>query len=164
MKRTAGNKQNIVGLDVAVLGVDGASLDNRQNIALYALARYIGTVAIGFACNLVHFVDKNHTVVFSAAKSFAFNAVKIDKFFALFRCKDFECFGNRDSTLFCLFRQHIAENASEIYLACTRLQFHGFGNVRNLNFDVHLVKVMFSDFVFKRGFVDTFGQVGACFH
>ena len=42
MERAAGDEQDVVGLDHAVLGGDGGAFDQRQQVALHALARHIG--------------------------------------------------------------------------------------------------------------------------
>ena len=45
MERAGGDEEHVVGLDEAVLGVDGGPLDDRQEVPLHALARDVGAAA-----------------------------------------------------------------------------------------------------------------------
>ncbi len=45
VKRAGRDEQHVVGFDGAVLGVDRAALDDRQDVALHALARNVGAAA-----------------------------------------------------------------------------------------------------------------------
>jgi hypothetical protein len=57
MERARGDEEDVVGADRAILGVDGRSLDDRQQVALYALARDVGAVGGLAAGDLVDLVD-----------------------------------------------------------------------------------------------------------
>ena len=46
VERAGGDEQDVVGLDRPVLGVDGRALDDRQQVALHALARDVGAVRL----------------------------------------------------------------------------------------------------------------------
>jgi len=63
MKCAGRNKQYVVGLDHTVLGVDGGALDQRQQIALYALAGHIGPLTLGMPNNFVYFIQKDNAVL-----------------------------------------------------------------------------------------------------
>ena len=41
-----GDEEDVVGLDAAVLGADGRAFDQRQQVTLHALARYVGATEI----------------------------------------------------------------------------------------------------------------------
>ena len=74
MKRARGDEQHVVRLDRAVLGVDGAALDQRQQIALYAFAGYVGSRRLLAARDLVDFIDEYDAILFgvgSTARSFS---------------------------------------------------------------------------------------------
>ena len=64
MERTGGDEQDVVGLHHAVLGGDGAALDQRQQVALHAFARDVGA-ADGLAApgHLVDLVDEDDAVL-----------------------------------------------------------------------------------------------------
>ena len=58
-----GDEQDVVGLDHAVLGVDGRALDQRQQVALHALARDVGALRLGARRDLVDLVDEDDAVL-----------------------------------------------------------------------------------------------------
>ena len=57
------DEQHVIGLDRAVLGVDRAALDQRQQVALHALARHVGAGGLLAAGDLVDFVDEDDAVL-----------------------------------------------------------------------------------------------------
>ena len=63
MERARGDEQDVVGLHRAVLGGDGGALDQRQQIALHALARDVGARAALAAGDLVDLVEEHDAVV-----------------------------------------------------------------------------------------------------
>jgi hypothetical protein len=52
VERAAGDEQDVVGLDHAVLGRHGRAFDQRQQVALHALARHVGAVRLAAAAIL----------------------------------------------------------------------------------------------------------------
>ena len=71
MKCTGGNKENMVSFDPPVLGFNSRAFNKRQQVALHALARDIGSVYLTPASNLVDFVDKHNPVVFNVIDGLA---------------------------------------------------------------------------------------------
>ena len=63
VKGAGGDEQHMIGLHRAVLGVDGAALDQRQEIALHAFARHVGAHGFLAAGDLVDFVDEDDAVL-----------------------------------------------------------------------------------------------------
>ena len=63
MERARGDEQHVVGLDHAVLGADGAALDQRQEVPLHALARHVRAHGLGAAADLVDLVDEDDAVL-----------------------------------------------------------------------------------------------------
>ena len=59
VKRAGGNEQDVVGLDHPVLGVHGRAFDDRQDVALYAFAADVGSMAAFAPRDLVDFVDED---------------------------------------------------------------------------------------------------------
>ena len=62
MERARRDEQDVVGLDRPVLGRDRGALDQRQQVALHALARDVGADAVARA-NLVDLVEEDDAVV-----------------------------------------------------------------------------------------------------
>ena len=68
VKRARGDEQDVVGLDRAVFGRDGAAFDDRQDVALHAFARNVGTAAAFATGDLVDLVDEDDAVVAGPAQ------------------------------------------------------------------------------------------------
>jgi hypothetical protein len=81
VERAGGDEQHVIGLDRAVLGRDGRALDDRQQIALHALARDVGAAgSIPFAAgDLVDLVEEDDAVLLGAGHRVAVHAVVIDQ-------------------------------------------------------------------------------------
>ena len=67
MECPGSDEQHVVCLDRPVLGGHRAAFDERQQITLYALARYVGAVGVLSTADLVDFVDKHDAVLFGIA-------------------------------------------------------------------------------------------------
>ena len=63
VERAARDEQDVVGLDHAVLGRDGGAFDQRQQVALHALARDVGAVRLRAAGDLVDLVEEHDAVL-----------------------------------------------------------------------------------------------------
>ena len=59
VERAGGDEEDVVGLDHAVLGVDGRAFDDRQDVALHAFAADVGPVAAFAPGDLVDLVDED---------------------------------------------------------------------------------------------------------
>ena len=59
VERAGGDEQDVIGADHAVLGVDGGAFDDRQDVALHALAADVRAVAAFAAGDLVDLVDED---------------------------------------------------------------------------------------------------------
>ena len=71
VERAGGDEQDVIGLHRAVLRRDGRALDDRQQVALHALARDIDAVAIGARRDLVDLVDEHDAGVLGAPDGLA---------------------------------------------------------------------------------------------
>ncbi|OMP13440.1 hypothetical protein COLO4_01682 [Corchorus olitorius] len=63
VERAGSDEQDVVGLDHAQLGVDGAAFDQRQQVALHAFARDIGTADVAALGDLVDLVDEHDAML-----------------------------------------------------------------------------------------------------
>ena len=63
MESTGGNEQHVIGFDHAVLGADGAAFDQRQQVALDALAGNIGARGLLASRDLVDLIDEDDAVL-----------------------------------------------------------------------------------------------------
>ena len=69
VKRAGGDEQDVIGAYHAVLGVDRRAFDDRQQVALHALARHVGTVPALPAGDLVDLVEEDDAGMLDAARS-----------------------------------------------------------------------------------------------
>ncbi len=85
----------MVGLHRAVLGRDGGALDQRQKVALHALARHVGAGPALAAGNLVDLVEKNDAVVLDRLDRFLDQLVLIEQLVGLLIDQDFVAIPSR---------------------------------------------------------------------
>src|SRR5262249_52823198 len=78
MKGSGSNKKYVVGSDEAVSRVDGSTLDNWQDVTLYAFAANIRTVARLASSNLVDFIEKNDSAVLDPLDSQSRHLIHVD--------------------------------------------------------------------------------------
>src|SRR5690606_32672595 len=103
-------------VDHAVTGIDRSALDDRQQIALHALARNIRAApAAGCAAgDLIEFIEENDPGIFRPLDGLSRNVFHIDEVFLFIA--DEQYFGVDDLHLptdgFC--RKHISEHIAEI--------------------------------------------------
>jgi hypothetical protein len=78
-----GDEQDVVALHRPVLGRDRGALDQRQQVALHALARDIGAAAALAAADLVDLVEEDDAVVLDLADRRLGDRVLVDQLVAL---------------------------------------------------------------------------------
>ena len=84
MKGARGDEQHMVGLHRAMFRRHGRALDQGQQVALHALARYVAAAAAPLArADLVHFVDEHDAVVLGIVDRLAHGLLLIDQLVAL---------------------------------------------------------------------------------
>ena len=81
MKRASGDKEDIIGANRAVLGLDRRTLDNREQVALNAFAGDVGGISAPAATSR-HFVDlvqKDDATLFRTTNRLACHGVTVDQ-------------------------------------------------------------------------------------
>ena len=68
VERPAADEQDVIGLDHAVLGRHRGALDQRQQIALHALAGRVGPGGFRAACDLVDLVQEDDAILLDVAQ------------------------------------------------------------------------------------------------
>ncbi len=79
MERAGGDEQDMVGLDRAVLGRDRGALDQRQQIALHALARDVAADAAVAHADLVDLVEEHDAVVLDRVDRFLHQLIVVQQ-------------------------------------------------------------------------------------
>src|SRR3984957_13254004 len=78
-----GDKKDVVGLDRAVLGGDRRALDQRQEIALHALAGNIAAAPTLASADLIDLVEKNDAVALDLGQCVANDGILIEQLLGL---------------------------------------------------------------------------------
>ena len=79
VERARGDEQDVVGLHRAVLGRDGGALDQRQQVALHALARHVGADAALARGDLVDLVEEDDAVLLDRLDRFLHQLVAVEQ-------------------------------------------------------------------------------------
>src|SRR3546814_20252408 len=75
---------DVCSSDLAVLGADRAAFDQRQQVALHALAGYVGAHALAALGNLVDLVDEHDAVLLAGLDRGLAHLVLVDQLARLF--------------------------------------------------------------------------------
>jgi hypothetical protein len=95
MEGARGDEQDVVGADGTVLGRHLRALDQRQQVALHALAADIGTLAVGAGGDLVDFVEEHDAVLFDRFDGKLHHLVLVDQLVAFLGDQHAVGIGNR---------------------------------------------------------------------
>jgi hypothetical protein len=79
----AGDEQDVVGLDGAVLGRDRRALDQRQQVALHALAADVGADSALARADLVDLVEEHDAVLLGGQERLARDPLLVEQLVAL---------------------------------------------------------------------------------
>ena len=79
VKRARRDEQDVVGLDHPVLRRDRRAFDERQQVALHALARHVGAVRVGARGDLVDLVDEDDAVLLGRCERARLDVVVVDR-------------------------------------------------------------------------------------
>ena len=112
MECARGDEQDVVGLHRAVLGRDRRAFDQRQEIALHALARHVGAAAALTARNLVEFVEKHDAVLLHGLERLLHQCILIEQLVGFLGHERLVRLLHGEPTGFCL-AAHLAENVAD---------------------------------------------------
>ena len=144
MKRTAGDEQDVVGLDHADLGRDGGAFDQRQQVALHTLARDIRSAAFA-AGDLVDLVKKDYAVRLDITHGFQLDFFLVDEAPRFFVSQLLHRLGNLQlaflGTLLTQVLEHALQLRGEFFHAGRRKDFHLCGRHRQIKLDFLVVKL-----------------------
>src|ERR1700729_3887827 len=108
------DKQDVVGLDRAVLRVHRRALDDWKDVALYSLPRNVGPTALMRAGNLVDLVDEDDAVLAGAPQRLALDGVTVDQLCRLFLLEDPQSVGDGDAFFGAALRKNPAEHFADV--------------------------------------------------
>src|ERR1700686_1262883 len=138
----------MVGLHRAVLGGDGGALDQRQEIALHALARHVGAEAAFAGADLVDLVEKNDAVVLDHLDRFLGQLIVIEKLVGFLVDQDVVGLVHGDAARLGAAAAELAENVADRDRAHLRAghagnveQRHAAAGGLHLDFDLLVVEL-----------------------
>ena len=123
----------MVGHDRAVLGRDGRAFDQRQQVALHALAADIAANPFRAGANLVDLVQKDDAVVFDRLDGDAHHLFIIQQLVAFFGDQHVIALGDRQLLLFRLAAEGFAEHVVQVDHAHLRAGHTGDVHGRQLH-------------------------------
>ncbi len=144
------DKKDVVGADHAVARVDGGALDDRQDVALDALAGDIGAVAGLTAGDFVDLVDEDDAHLLGALDGRAGDLVHVNELVFFFLDEVVEGFGDGHFALLFLLAEEAGEHVLDIDVhlldALAGDDFKGgHGALADFDFDQALVELGFAE-------------------
>ena len=109
-----GDEQDVIGADHAVLGRHGRPFDQRQQVALHALARHIGALCIGAAGHLVDLVEEDDAILLDGLDRLQLHLLVIDQAGSFFIGQQLERFLDLQLARLLLAAAHILEHALDL--------------------------------------------------
>jgi len=79
VERAAGDEQDVVGLHHAVLGRHRGAFDQRQQVALHALARHVAAVGVRAGGDLVDLVEEHDAVLLDCGQRLLLGLLVVDQ-------------------------------------------------------------------------------------
>ena len=121
VKRPGGDKQNMVGLHRAILGIDGRSFDNGQQIPLHAFPGHVGPQVLFPTGDFIDLIQKDDAGLFDPFDGVTRHLIHVNQFLRFFLRQVFQRFGNLHDPVF-LFpghqpAQHVAQVIFEVFHA-----------------------------------------------
>ncbi|MNO80688.1 hypothetical protein D3C76_719020 [compost metagenome] len=140
VERTRSDEQDMVGLDHAQFGVDGAAFDQRQQVALNALAGHIGAADVAALGHFVDFVDEHDTVLFNRFQGLGLELFFVDQAARFFLADHLQRFLDLELARLALALAHVGEQVLQ-------LVGHLFHARRRGNLDAHGIRHFDLDFL-----------------
>ena len=109
-----GDEQDVVGLDHAQLGVHRAALDQRQQVALYALAGDVGAAGVGALGDLVDLVDEDDAVLLDRLQGACLELFLVDQAHRLFVADQLQGLGDLQLAGLLLALAHAGEQVLQL--------------------------------------------------
>ena len=111
VERARRDKEHEIRANGSVFGVDRAALDDGQDVALHALARYVRAAASAAAAgDFVDLVQKHDAALLRAAHGFLLDRVLVNQLVRFLVQKNFTRLAHLDAAHFCFLGHHAAHH------------------------------------------------------
>src|SRR5690606_20749208 len=114
VERAGGDEQHVVGAHHAVLCRYGRALDDRQQVALHALARDVGTLPRALARDLVDLVEEDDAHVLGPLERLVHDLVHVDQLVQLVLQEDAARLGDADRAALLPLRHHLLQHLRDV--------------------------------------------------
>ena len=111
MKCAAADEQDVIGFDHAVFGADRGAFDQRQQIALHALTRYLRAAGFAAAGDFVNLVQKHDAVLLDVFHRIMLEVVLVHHLQRFFLGEQLERFAHREFALLLAPAAEVLEHA-----------------------------------------------------
>src|SRR5471032_1826013 len=147
VERTGSDEQDVVGLDHAQFGVDGAAFDQRQQVTLHAFARHVDAAGIAALGDLVDFVDEHDTVLLDRFQRLVLQLFIVDQATGFFVTHQFQRFLDLELAAFLFALAHVGEQALQLvghfFHARWRRDIDA-GHFGDFDFDLFVIQLAFT--------------------
>ena len=154
MEGAGANEQHVVGLHRAVLGVDRRALDQRQQVALHALAAHVAAAAeLAARRDLVDLVDEDDAVLLDRFAGLAHHALLVEQLVALLAQQRRMAVGHGHLALLGAAAEGLAQHVADIDHAdraaglAGHFELHRRAGVRDLDLDLAVVELALAQLV-----------------
>ena len=138
----------MVGLHHAVLGRHGGPLDQRQQVALHALARHIAAVGVAAGGDLVDFVEKHDAVLLDRFKRLLLGFLVVDQPPGLFLGQQLHGLAHLELAALAAALPEVLEHAlqllRQVFHSRRSEDFHAGADRRQLDLDFLVVELAFA--------------------
>ncbi len=145
MEGAAGDEQDVVGLDHAVLGRHRGALDQRQQVPLHALARHLGAMRFRARGDLVDLVEEHDAVLLDVLQRVGFHFLVVDQARGLFIGQRLQRVGDFHPALPLLAAADVLEHAldllGQVFHPRRGEDLHARLRGGNLDFDFLVVEI-----------------------
>src|SRR5215472_10066228 len=150
VKRARGNEQDVVGTNRAVFGVYGRAFDNREQVALHAFARDVGTPACLPSRDFVYLIDEHDARLLGAMNRVGRDRLHVHQARGFFLGQEFQRLGNLDLTASGLLGHDLVHELLRIeahFLHALGREYldHRSGGRGNLDFDLPVVEMALAE-------------------
>ena len=153
VERTGGDEQDMVSFDHAIFGGHRGAFHQRQQVALHALARHVGTAGFLARRHLVDLVDENNAILLGVLDGAGPDLFLVHQFAGLFLGEQLERLGDLELARAALVLPQLAEHAAQLlgHLLHARRahEFHLGTALGQVDLDVLVIEAAFAQLFAK---------------
>ena len=153
MKRAGRDEQNMVCFNRPVFGRHRGSLNQGKQVALHALARYLGAAALGARGDFVHLINEHNAVLLQHVQRLHLDLFLIHQFGSLFIDQQLQRFTDLQLARLPLVLAHLTEHTAQLlgHFLHSRgpHDLQGGGRLNEIDFNSPVIKLPLAQFLAK---------------